>query len=243
MWTGMYAAGGTLIAHAYRQATGQGQHVDVSIQASLLWALANAPAHWSLAREDLCRGGNYMVGRNVTGARMRAIYRCLDGHINFIIYGGEAGKRSNEAMVQWMADEKQAPEWLRGKDWNTFNVATSTQEEIDVLEGAFVAFLGQRTKAEFAAESARRGILGYPVADVRDIREDSHLATREFWQRVEYPTLDAHVTYPGPFARFSAATCAIRRPAPRVGEHNEVIYGALGLSRQDLQALTQRGIV
>src|SRR5437588_248543 len=48
MWTGMHAAAGTLIAHHYREATGRGQQVDVSMQASLLWALANAPAHWSL---------------------------------------------------------------------------------------------------------------------------------------------------------------------------------------------------
>jgi crotonobetainyl-CoA:carnitine CoA-transferase CaiB-like acyl-CoA transferase len=243
MWAGMYAAGGTLIAHTYRQTTGRGQHVDVSTQASLLWALANAPAHWSLGREDLCRGGNYMVGRNITGARMRAIYRCRDGHVNFIIYGGEAGKRSNEAMVRWMAEEDQAPEWLLRTDWDAFNVATSTQDEIDALEGPFVAFLARHTKAEFAAESTRRGILGYPVADVRDIREDPQLAAREFWQPVDHPGFDTAVTFPGPFARFSAAGCAIRRPAPRAGEHNAEIYGELGLSRQELDALARRGIL
>jgi len=244
MWAGMYGAGGTLIAHSYRHITGRGQHVDVSMQASLLWALANAPAHWSLVREDLSRDGNYMVGRNITGARMRAIYRCRDGHVNFIIYGGEAGKRSNEAMVRWMIEENQAPDWLQHKDWNTFNVATSNQEEIDALERPFVAFLAQRTKAEFVAEAARRGILGYPVADVRDIRDDPQLAARAFWQRVDYPAFDAAVTYPGPFARFSAAACAIRRPAPRVGEHNTEIYSAeLGLSRSDLETLKRRGVI
>ncbi len=244
MWAGMYAAGGTLIAHHYRQTTGHGQHVDVSMQASLLWALANAPAHWSLMREDLHRGGNFMVGRSITGARMRAIYRCRDGYINFIIYGGDAGRRSNEAMVSWMAESGEAPEWLRGKDWAAFNVATSTQEEIDAVEGPFAEFLGKRTKAEFAAESVRRGILGYPVADARDIREDPQLAARDFWQEVEHPELGATLTYPGPFARFSTAACTIRRRAPGVGEHNEEIYGAqLGLSRRDLETLMQEGVI
>jgi len=244
MWAGMYAAGGTLVAHYYRQTTGHGQHVDVSMQASLLWALANAPAHWSLMREDLHRGGNYMVGRSIIGARMRAIYRCQDGYINFIIYGGEAGRRSNEAMVQWMAESNEAPEWLRQKDWTAFNVATSTQEEIDAVEGPFAEFLGKRTKEGFAAESVRRGILGYPVADIQDIREDPQLAAREFWQKVEHPDLDATLTYPGPFAKFSAAACTIRRRAPGVGEHNEEVYGAeLGLSRRDLEALMQEGVI
>jgi len=224
MWTGMYAAAGTLIAHHYREATGRGQHVDVSTQASLLWALANAPAYWSLLHEDLHRGGSCIVGRSMTGARMRAIYRCRDGHINFIFYGGEAGKRSNEAMVQWMAELNEAPEWLTQQDWSAFNIAASTQEEIDALEQPFVEFLGRRTKAEFAAESLRRGILGYPVADARDIRDDPQLAARGFWQPVEHPELDATVIYPGPFARFSAAQCQIDRRAPGIGEHNDEIY-------------------
>ncbi len=244
MWAGMYAAAGTLIAHHYRQATGRGQHVDVSMQASLLWALANAPAHWSLLREDLHRGGSRIVGRSATGARMRAIYRCRDGHINFIFYGGEAGKRSNEAMVQWMAELHEAPVWLTQKDWGAFNVATSTQEEIDMLEQPFVEFLARRTKAEFAAEAVTRGILGYPVTDARDIRDDPQLAARGFWQEVEHPGLDATMTYPGPFARFSAAACAIRRRAPGIGEHSTEIYGEeLGLSRRDLDALRQKAII
>ena len=176
---------------------------------------------------------------------MRAIYRCRDGHINFIFYGGEAGRRSNEAMVQWMAELHEAPEWLRQKDWGAFNVAASTQEEIDRLEGPFIAFLGKRTKAEFAAESVRRSILGYPVADARDIRGDPQLTARGFWQEVEHPELDAAVTYPGPFAGLSGgASCAIVRRAPQIGEHNAEIYGGeMGFSRPELETLRQAGVL
>jgi crotonobetainyl-CoA:carnitine CoA-transferase CaiB-like acyl-CoA transferase len=243
MWAGMYAACGALVAHHYRETSGRGQHVDVSMQASLLWALANAPAHWSLLREHLERGGSRIVGRSTTGARMRAIYRCRDGHINFIFYGGEAGRRSNEAMVRWMAELGEAPEWLARVDWGAFNVAASTQEEIDRLEQPFVEFLARRTKAEFSAASARRGILGYPVADARDIREDPHLSARGFWQEVPHPEMGAAVVYPGPFAAFSGAACAIRRRAPGIGEHNAEIYGEMGLSGRDLEALRQAGTI
>jgi crotonobetainyl-CoA:carnitine CoA-transferase CaiB-like acyl-CoA transferase len=242
MWSGMYAAAGTLVAHYHRQTTGRGQHVDVSMQASLLWALANAPAHWSLLREDLHRGGNYMVGRTITGARMRAIYPCRDGHINFIIYGGEAGRRSNEAVVQWMGETGDAPESLRAMDWAAFNVATATQAQIDAIEGPIAAFLTKRTKAEFANESVRRGILGYPVANARDIREDPQLAARGFWQQVEHSELGTRLTYPGVFAKFSAAACTIRRRAPTVGEHNHEIYAEeLGLTPREMDALRQEG--
>jgi crotonobetainyl-CoA:carnitine CoA-transferase CaiB-like acyl-CoA transferase len=244
MWTGMHAAAGALIAHYAREATGRGQHVDVSMQAALLWALANAPAYWSLGRADLLRGGTRFVGRSTSGAAMRAIYRCRDGHINFILYGGDAGQRSNEGMVRWMTEAGEAPEWLRSKDWRAFNVATAVQVEVDEVERPFAEFLARRTKAEFSAASLAYGILGYPVADARDIRTDEHLAARNFWQAVEHPERDTTVTYPGPFACFSAAPVKIRRRAPRVGEHNDEIYrGELKLSARDLGRLRDEGVI
>ncbi len=244
MWAGMYAAGGALIAHHYRQKTGGGQHVDISLQAGLLWALANAPAFWSLNKENLQRAGTQIVGRSVTGARMRALYPCRDGFINFIIYGGEAGKRSNEAMVEWMDERGVAPEWLRQKDWGAFNVATSTQEEIDAIEGPFGAFLGERTKTEFANEAVKRSILGYPVNDARDISQDPQLVARGFWQSVEHPELRATLTYPGLFAKFSDGSCAAARRAPLIGEHNEEVYvNELELSRREFDALKREGVV
>ncbi len=244
MWTGMYAAAGTLLAHHFRQATGCGQQVDVSLQAGMLWALANAPAFWSLNKENLQRAGTQIVGRSVTGARMCALYPCQDGYINFIIYGGEAGKRSNEAMVEWMDEKGVAPEWLKQKDWGAFNVATSTQEEIDAIEGPFGAFLGERTKTEFANESVKRSILGYPVNDARDICQDPQLAARDFWKEVEHPELGATITYPGLFAKFSNAACPSTRRAPHVGEHNKDVYlKELGLPPLEFESLKSERVL
>lgn len=244
MWTCMYAAAGTLIAHHYRQATGRGQQVDISMQAGLLWALANAPAFWSLGRQNLERAGMLIIGRSLTGAKMHALYPCRDGHINFIIYGGEAGKRSNEAMVKWMAEEGMAPEWLKQKDWGAFNVATCTQEQVDALEAHFATFLAKRTKAEFANEAVKREILGYPVNNARDILDDPQLAAREFWQPVEHPELPATMKFPGLFAKLASSSQAIRRRAPHIGEHNEQVYlDELKLSQQEFETLKREGIV
>lgn len=242
IWAGMYAAAGTLIAHFQRERTGRGQHVDTSMQASMLWALATAPTYWSLNRESLTRGGNFVVGRSITGARMRALYPCKDGHINFIIYGGEAGKRSNEAMVEWMAEAGRAPEHLKQKDWGAFNVATSQQAEIDSIEKPFMDFLRDKTKAEFSSESVKRGIMGYPVANAQDIRSDPQLVARDFWQAV--PHDGAPITFPGAFAKFSATPVSIRCRAPKIGEHNkEILVGELGLSERELVELENEEVI
>ncbi len=243
LWGSLYAAAGALVAHLYRQRTGVGQHVDASMQASLLSALANAPAYYSLFGEDLRRAGNLMVGRNVHGARLRAVYRCRDGYVNFILYSGEAGRHSNTAMVRWMEECGRLPESLRGRNWEAFDVVTATQQEIDELEEAIAAFLQERTKAEFREESLRRGILGYVVADPRDIREDPQLDVRGFWEPVYHPGPDKVLSHPQGLARLSSGPTHVRRPAPRVGEHNAEVYGELGLTRTDLEHLRAEGVV
>ena len=244
MWAGMYAAAGVLIAHYHRQLTNVGQHVDVSVQSALLWALANAPAFWSTNRTSPSRGGSHITGRSMTGARMRAIYQCKDGYLNFIIYGGKAGRRSNQALVAWMAEHGLATDALLKKDWNHFSIETSTQAEIDDIEGPTTELFMKHTKAEFLEEAFRREMIGYPVANARDILSDPHLNDREFWHTVDAAVFGIPVRYPGMFARFSQIPPVGFRPAPRTGEHNTEIYqGELGLGYTEMAALRQEKII
>jgi crotonobetainyl-CoA:carnitine CoA-transferase CaiB-like acyl-CoA transferase len=105
-WTGSYAAVGALTAHLHRQRTGQGQQVDVSAQACLLWAFSHAHTFWDLNRQLEKRAGSLMTGRSITGAKMRVFWLCKDGYLNFIIYGGEAGRKTNQALVEWMESKR-----------------------------------------------------------------------------------------------------------------------------------------
>src|SRR5262249_48931851 len=95
MWVGAEAAMGALTALAHRSLTGEGQRVDVSAQAAVLSALAHAPAFWDLNRVNPERAGVFITGRSVRDVKLRAFWRCRDGWINFVIYGGEAGRHTN----------------------------------------------------------------------------------------------------------------------------------------------------
>jgi len=102
----------------------------------------------------------------------------------------------------------------------------------------------QYTKAEFLEEAFKREMIGYPVANARDILEDPHLKDREFWQRIDEPMLGIPWRFPGIFARFSQMAPARLRPAPRVGEHNSEIYEReLGLSPGDLARLREENVI
>jgi crotonobetainyl-CoA:carnitine CoA-transferase CaiB-like acyl-CoA transferase len=100
------------------------------------------------------------------------------------------------------------------------------------------------TKAEFLEEAVKRRIMGYPVSDAKDIRESPQLRARDVWQDIDHPELDAKITYPGPWAKFSESSCGISRRAPLIGEHNEEIYlQGLGISAEELSVLKQSGVI
>ena len=223
MFTGLEAAMGALAALAARHVTGRGQHVDVSAQQAVTGALALAPACYDLNREVPERTGIYMTGRTVTGARMRVFWPCRDGWINFILYGGEAGRHSNQQLAAWMAERECAPAWFQAIDWKQFEVPPLTQDQVDRLEAPIAGFFAGLTKREFYDGATAREILGYPVSTVEDIVADPQLAAREFWRKMPLVSGGPEVLFPGSFAVVDGTRLPIVRPAPRPGEHNEQI--------------------
>jgi len=243
-WTSSYAAMGALIAHYHRELTSEGQQVDVSAQACLLWAFSHAHTFWDLNRQVEKRAGSFMTGRSITGAKMRVFWPCQDGYLNFIIYGGEAGRRTNQALVEWMDSKGMAPDSLKQKDWKAFDIAQVGQEEIDRMEEPIESFFKGVTKAEFFKEVVKRQMLGYPVASVKEIFADPQHEARSFWQTIEHPELQTSFEYPGGFAKFSDGACQIWRRAPLIGEHNQEIYGQeLGMSPAKIAELQKQGVI
>src|SRR5437879_4708281 len=140
-WAGMCAAMGTLMAVLARDATGHGQHVDVSAQASMITAISHAPVFWDLLHEEQVRSGPYLTGRSVTGANYRMIWPCRDGYVAFALYGGPAGRETNKALVSWMKERGIDPGVLAEVDWDSFDVATLSPQRVTELESAIRPFL------------------------------------------------------------------------------------------------------
>jgi crotonobetainyl-CoA:carnitine CoA-transferase CaiB-like acyl-CoA transferase len=221
MWAGAEAAMGALTALVHRTMTGRGQRVDVSAQVAAMAAVAHAPIYWDLNRENPERSGIFMTGRTLTGARMRVMWPCQDGWINFIIYGGPAGRHTNRELVRWMAERDMAPAWLEEKDWSTFTVPKLTQEEIDKLEAPILAFMATITKRQFYERVLDRGMLGYPVATAKEIHQDPQLKERNFWQDVRVPGSERTLRFPGGFAIVNGKRLQVRVPAREPNEEVE----------------------
>lgn len=243
-WTSLYGAMGALTAFHYRQQSGCGQFVDVSAQAACVILCVHAPWFWDYNRELLTRQGEFMTGRTITGAKFRTVWPCRDGYVTFIIYGGPAGQKTNRALTEWMDSKGIAPDFMKEKEWEKFDVALVTQEEVDRMESAIGKLFINITKKEFLKEVVERGMLGYPISAAEDILEDDQLQARGFWQNLEAPCTDRLIRFPGGFAQFAEMECGVRSPAPRLGEHNRDIFTQeLGLSQQQLERLRVAGVV
>jgi len=75
------------------------------------------------------------------------------------------------------------------------------------------------------------------------IASDPHVASRGFIEMVDHPVVGRRRVVGTPW-RFGSGGVGIRRSAPLLGEHNEhVLGGILGLSREEIERLTEQGVV
>lgn len=219
-WAGMYGAMGTLFALLARGNTGRGQHVDTSAQASMVTVTPPAPVHWDVRRDDHVRLGPFLLGRSIVGARFRNVWRCADGYVSFAIQGGAIGRHTGRMLLEWMGAEGEVPAVLRAIDWDTFDNTVLSQAEVETLEAAIASFFERLTKRAFFEGVVARNMLGYPVSTVADVAADPQLEARAFWQEVVIAEAGRAARFPGGFALFDGRRPRIRRPAPRLGEHD-----------------------
>jgi crotonobetainyl-CoA:carnitine CoA-transferase CaiB-like acyl-CoA transferase len=213
-WAGSQAAVGALTALAARARTGRGQSVDVSAQAATLVAVSHAPAFVDVDGTTPTRAGAFMTGRSVKGARYRVFWPCRDGFVNFILYGGVAGRRTNTQLVAWMRESGAPLGALAQIDLAKWDPTLATQGQVDALEAPIAAFFSSITKRQFLEGAHRREMLGYPVSTAADIAQDPQLAARGFWQDV--------AAADGKVERHCGCFAIIDGKRPPLGSRNDV---------------------
>lgn len=238
---GSDAAVGSMIAHHHRRHTGEGQHVDISMQQSAAWFLAQTIPHWEIDRMILGRVGTFRTSSR--GTLQRQVWPCKDGFIFFFMIGGQQGAKTGYQLVKWMQDEGMADDFLQAYKWEEFDMATATQELIDKISKPIAEFFLTRTKKEALDAAMTRNISICPLMDNRDLLQDPNLAARNFWMPIEHPELQATIPYPRQFVRSSENETETRSRAPLIGEHNAEIYGELGLTGERIEELKKAGVI
>lgn len=242
MLAGADAAVGSLIALRHARRRGVGQHVDISMQHSAAWFLGTMVPYQELAGVRGQRIGT-LRGGGSSGARQRQVWPCRDGHVFFFMIGGQQGAKTCRELVRWMADEGQDDPVLQSFDWESFDMASASQELIDRLSDPLAAFFATRTKKQVLDAAVGRGISVCPLLSMGDLLDDASLNARDFWMRLPHPALPEGLHYPTRYVRASASETGTVSPPPRVGEHNAAVHAELGLSDGEIGRLRGAGVV
>lgn len=233
-WQGYHLAAlngltGTMIALWHRDLTGEGQYIDVSMQAAVANTLETTHQSYDFNREIRGRHGHRREGAAY-------ILPCQDGYIALLC----ASKLGWPQLVDWMQDEGCGDVV---SDERLLDDIYRFEHDAEV-HAALRAFFASKTKQEIYAEAQRRRMPLAPVNTARDLVESPQLQARGFYVDVEHPELNATIRYPGAPYRLSETPWKMGHRAPMLGEHNEAMYVyEFGLSRDDLSALRAGGII
>ncbi|MDO8531116.1 MAG: CoA transferase [Dehalococcoidia bacterium] len=227
---GLNASGATTAALIAREATGEGQHVDISIGEVLatLHVGVNLPTYIYRGIVATRSGRRGSVGRYP-----KALLPCKDGHFSL----------SAIQLGEWIRfiELMGTPEWSKNPRYRDRRaMAEEYPDEVDALVSQWTR---QYTKEQIFQMGQDKHIPCAPVRTADETLAEPHLRERGFF--VKGATPDGQTfEMPGPTARFSVTPWALSRQAPQLGEHNqEVFCGSLGLSRADLVALRRTGII
>ena len=239
---GADAAVGAMIAYYHRERTGIGQHIDVSMQQSVAWFLANTIPYWEMSRTNLTRAG-VLRSMNARDTLQRQVWPCKDGYVFFFILGGLTGAKTSRELITWMEEEGMGDEYMRNLDWESFDMGTVTQDVLDRIAKPIGEFFLSRTRKEILEAAIKRNISICSLSSMEDLVNDRNLKERNFWTEIDHPELGIKIPYPLQFAEMSETSIATRFRAPLIGEHNSEVYGEIGLSSQDLILLKQAGVI
>jgi crotonobetainyl-CoA:carnitine CoA-transferase CaiB-like acyl-CoA transferase len=113
------------------------------------------------------------------------------------------------------------------------------RDPLDEIVGGAIARL---TLAELRERLDTHEVGFSPIYDASDIFTDPQFAAREAIVKV-LDTQLGEVRMQCVVPRFSETPGAVRRAGPALGEHNEEIYGALGVSPGEMAQLRKRNII
>lgn len=111
-----------------------------------------------------------------------------------------------------------------------------------LLDEIVGAAIGRLTLAELRETLTRHEVGFSPIYDIADVFDDPQFKARGAIVSVPDSELGS-VRMQGVVPRFSETPGAVRRAGPTIGEHNDEVYGGLGLTATQIAGLRARKII
>lgn len=219
----LMALAGILMALFYKQRTGKGQYVDVSmLDGALSWIAGYA--------------SGYFIDGQVP---KRGTLRLSGKYAWYDVYPTKDGK----ALAVGASEKKfwrRFCELLGKEEWIELHMAgPEIQEQIrQELRQIF------RTKdqAEWLKLLMEEETCVGPVYELDEVFSDPQVLARNMVIETNHPVLGVlkQVGFP---LKFSEAEGAVRRPAPELGEHTREILTSLGLTADEIEELAAENVI
>jgi crotonobetainyl-CoA:carnitine CoA-transferase CaiB-like acyl-CoA transferase len=245
---GADAASGAMLALFARERTGRGQHVDVSAQQSSAMSTLSYSLSGAIGHENFSLDSPTLVDEpDLLGQRKLYIkWRVKDGFVQMHLGVGPFEGRTSNQLFEWMRRENAVPPGVAEWDWielpKLIESGAVSHSQVEQAREAVAACLARRTKREIMKLVVEEGLPMAPALTVAEVRDSEHYRARALFETVEENGRPR--TLPGRLGLTSVPSHPPLRPAPRLGEHNEDVYGELlGLTPADVARLKQQGIV
>ena len=179
----MQAAADTAMALCERDRSGQGQHLDSSMQAAVLWSLMSITSYAALGMDFPNRGDDRADRSHpevVPGVPMPVIEPCADGFVGMTLVVGEQGNRGMKALMNWVIEEGALDDDLEDLDWEKWlemlGDGSLRPAEAATGVGDLLAFVKTKTQAEIQRRAVADKMLVAPCYTAARLADDPQLA-------------------------------------------------------------------
>ena len=221
-----HACVGTLVALHHRDVTGEGQHVDVSMQQCVAYSLQWVTQMYDLQNRIMARSGRLGV----------PLQECKDGWANMIpLFDWDL-------FISWLDSGGGAGDLKDDKYKDVdYQIRPEVRQHITEVTDAFTKAHEKKWVCE---EGQNRGFIATPCNNARDVVENPQLVSRDFFVDLYHPELGDTLRYPGAPSRLAKTPWGIRCRAPLIGEHNiEIFERELDFSSEQMALFKKSGVI
>ena len=204
---GVHAGMVALAAYLHRRKSGNGQSAEISEREVVTGLIENNLVHYTYAGRVASRLGNRVIGPWF-------IADCSDGQIFVIAVEEDQWQR----LVELMGN----PDWAREE---LFRDRLSRAQNNDALKALMSEWIASWKVQDLYRAAQEHRIPFAPINTMQSLYASEHLRERHFFVELQQPSI-GKLRLPGMPSRYGNSCWAIRRPAPRLGEHNREVFGS-----------------
>jgi formyl-CoA transferase len=224
---GTYAALGALSAIHARQTTGRGQVVDSAIYEAVLAMMESLVTEWDAAGYERGRTGPILP--NVAPSN---VYPTADGQTVLIA-------ANQDTVFRRLAAVMEEPDLAGDPRYLTHGARGQHQEELD---DRIATWSAKHDADDLLALLHGGGVPAGRTYRAQDMLRDPHFAARDSIVRVADDTF-GELAMQNVAPRLSDTPGQVRWTGPALGQHNDEVYGALGLGTDQLARLRADGTI